>query len=114
MLGTPGELETCQVGTTPPSDLAMDELLAALPETIDRSAEPRLFAFVDRLCAAQGAPAPRQIRVDTDVNASAALRHGLISLFRDDLTLTIGLPLARAMTLRELTGVLAHEFGHFG
>src|SRR3954454_10913275 len=81
--------------------------------TLDRSAEPRLFAFVERLCAAQGAPAPRRIRVDNEVNASAGLRHGLISLLRDDLELTIGLPLARAMSLRELTGVLAHEFGHF-
>jgi Zn-dependent protease with chaperone function len=81
--------------------------------TLDRSAEPRLFAFVERLCAAQRAPAPRKIRVDTDINASASLRHGLISLFRDDLVLTVGLPLARTMTVRELTGVLAHEFGHF-
>ncbi len=63
--------------------------------TLDRPAEPRLFAFVERLCNAQGAPVPRQIRVDTDANASAALRHGLFGLFRDDLVLTIGLPLAR-------------------
>jgi Zn-dependent protease with chaperone function len=81
--------------------------------TLERSTEPRLFAFIERLCAAQGAPAPRQVRVNTEVNASAALRHGLISLFRTDLALTIGLPLARMMTLREFTGVLAHEFGHF-
>ena len=81
--------------------------------TLDRSAEPRLFAFVERLCAAQGAPPPSEIRVDTQVNASASLRHGLIGLFRDDLSLTIGLPLARSLSLREFTGVLAHEFGHF-
>jgi len=81
--------------------------------TIDRSAEPRLFAFVERLCTVQGAKAPRIIRVDTQVNASASPRHGLFSLFRDDFVLTIGLPLVRTMTLRELTGILAHEFGHF-
>jgi len=81
--------------------------------TIDRSAEPRLFAFVERLCTVQGAKAPRIIRVDTQVNASASPRHGLFSLLRDDFVLTIGLPLVRAMTLRELTGILAHEFGHF-
>ncbi|MGE3819983.1 MAG: M48 family metallopeptidase [Isosphaeraceae bacterium] len=80
---------------------------------LERSAEPRLFAFVDRLCEAQGAPAPKEILVDTQVNASASLRHGLIGLFRDDLTLTIGLPLATGLSLREFTGVLAHEFGHF-
>jgi Zn-dependent protease with chaperone function len=81
--------------------------------TLERTAEPRLFAYVERLCRAQRAPAPRQIRVNTDINASAGLRRGLISLLGNDLVLTVGLPLVRAMTLRELTGVLAHEFGHF-
>lgn len=81
--------------------------------TLDRSLETQLFAYVDRLCELQRAPAPRQICVNLDINASASLRHGLIGLFRDDLKLTIGLPLVRAMTLREFTGVLAHEFGHF-
>jgi Zn-dependent protease with chaperone function len=90
-------------------------LRASRPPSVrlERSAEPRLFAFVDRLCAAQGAPAPSEILVDTQVNASASLRHNLVGLFRDDLTLTIGLPLARGMSLREFAGVLAHEFGHF-
>ncbi len=81
--------------------------------TIDRSAEPRLFAFVERLSTVQGAKAPRVIRVDTQVNAAASPRHGLFSLFRGDMVLTIGLPLVRTMSLRELTGILAHEFGHF-
>jgi Zn-dependent protease with chaperone function len=80
---------------------------------LEPSAEPRLFAFVRRLSAAQGAPTPRQIWADNDVNASASLRHGLFSLFRDDLVLTVGMPLARTMSLRQFTGVLAHEFGHF-
>ena len=31
----------------------------------------------------------------------------------NDLVLTIGLPLAATMSVRELTAVLAHEFGHF-
>lgn len=90
-------------------------LRAARPPSIrlERSAEPDLFAFVDRLCAAQGAPRPREIRLDTQVNASASLRHGWLGLFRDDLSLTIGLPLVRGLSLQELAGILAHEFGHF-
>lgn len=83
------------------------------PEPLDPADEPFLFAFVNRLCEAVHAPAPREIRVDTEVNASAALRRGFWSMFGSDLTLTIGLPLAAGMSLRQLSGVLAHEFGHF-
>jgi Zn-dependent protease with chaperone function len=83
------------------------------PLALDPEHEPLLFAFVDKLCAAVHAPAPREIRVDSEVNASAGLRRGFWSLFGNDLTLTIGLPLAAGMNLRQLAGVLAHEFGHF-
>lgn len=75
--------------------------------------EPALFAYVARLCRAVHAPPPREICVDCDVNASASFRRGAWSLFGNDLTLTIGLPLAAGMSLRQLSGVLAHEFGHF-
>ena len=34
-------------------------------------------------------------------------------MFGSDLVLTIGLPLAAGLTVREFGGVLAHEFGHF-
>ena len=83
------------------------------PLTLDSQKEPLLFAFVEKLCAAVHAPAPREIQVDSEVNASASLRRGFWSLFGSDLTLTIGLPLAAGMSLRQLSGVLAHEFGHF-
>ncbi len=66
-----------------------------------------------RLCEIVRAPVPKSIRVNTQVNASASFRLGMLSLLRNDLTLTIGLPLVGGMSLRELTGVLAHEFGHF-
>jgi len=46
------------------------------------------------------------------VNASASLRRGLLSLFANDLVLTIGLPLVACQSLPQFTGVLAHEFGH--
>ena len=36
-----------------------------------------------------------------------------MSMLGSDMVLTIGLPLVSGMTLRQLTGVLAHEFGHF-
>jgi Zn-dependent protease with chaperone function len=81
--------------------------------SLDRSTEPLLFAFVERLCRAIGAPAPRRIDVDCEVNASASFRRRWLSMFGRDLVLTLGLPLVAGLNLRELTGVLAHEFGHF-
>lgn len=75
--------------------------------------EPLLFDFVRRICLAVGAPVPREIHVDSDVNASAGFRHGIWSMAGSDLVLTIGLPLAAGLTPRQFAGVLAHEFGHF-
>jgi Zn-dependent protease with chaperone function len=75
--------------------------------------EPQLFALVRKVCEVVGAPVPREIRLDAQVNASAGFRWGWLSFFTHDLVLTIGLLMAAGMTMRQLTGVLAHEFGHF-
>ncbi|MBT5876729.1 MAG: M48 family metalloprotease, partial [Candidatus Latescibacteria bacterium] len=76
--------------------------------------EPGLYNFVSNLCRFVGAPVPREIEVGLDVNASAGFRGGMLSMFRaNDLSLHIGLPLAAGINLNQLTGVLAHEFGHF-
>ena len=80
------------------------------PITLDPEKEPLLFAFVRKVCGLVGAPAPCRIDVDCEVNASASLRRGLWS---KDLVLTLGLPLATGLDLRQFAGVLAHEFGHF-
>lgn len=81
---------------------------------LSRGEEPVLHEFADRVARAVGAPPPKRIEVDLDVNASARLARGLRSLFvRRDLVLTIGLPLVRGLTAGELGSVLAHEFGHF-
>lgn len=81
--------------------------------TLDESSEPRLFEHVRALCQAMGAPMPSRIEVDCEANAHARLRRGLASLHRRDLVLRIGLPLVEQLTLRQFSGVLAHEFGHF-
>ena len=80
------------------------------PITLDPDKEPLLFAFVQKICSLVGAPMPRRIDVDCEVNASASLRHGLWSRA---LVLTIGLPLVSGLDMRQFAGVLAHEFGHF-
>ena len=80
------------------------------PITLDPAKESLLFAFVRQVCGLVGAPVPCRIDVDCQVNASAGLRRGLWS---KDLVLTIGLPLAAGLDMRQFAGVLAHEFGHF-
>ena len=83
------------------------------PLEISRDNEPALFAFIDRICDLVRAPRPRRVLVDLQVNASASFRRGFLSLFGQDLTLTIGLPLVAGLNVRQFGGVLAHEFGHF-
>src|SRR5262249_33517292 len=41
------------------------------------------------------------------------LEGGALGVFGNTLVLTIGLPLAAGLSLKQLAGVLAHEFGHF-
>lgn len=83
------------------------------PLTLSRTEEPELFDFVSALCRQVGAPAPTRIDVNCEVNAAAGLRSGIKSITSNDLVLTIGLPLAEGLNMREFAGVLAHEFGHF-
>ena len=83
------------------------------PIVLQAAGQPLLFAFVELVRRAVRAPAPAQVAVDANVNASAAFRRGIVSFFGRDLTLTIGMPLLAGLSLRQLAGVLAHEFGHF-
>ncbi|HYX90641.1 MAG TPA: M48 family metallopeptidase, partial [Myxococcaceae bacterium] len=85
------------------------------PQPIEISPEdhPLLFALVDGISCAVGAPTPTRIAVDCEINASASLQPGSGGLLRRDLQLTIGLPLITGLTLAQLAGVLAHEMGHF-
>lgn len=77
--------------------------------TLDPEKEALLFAFVQKICDLVGAPMPSRLDVDCEVNASASLRR----MWSRDLVLTIGLPLAAGLDMRQFAGVLAHEFGHF-
>ena len=81
--------------------------------SISCEAEPILFSLVDRICDVIGAPKPSRINVDASANASASVNNGIKGLFRRELVLTIGVPLVTCLSVRQLAGVLAHEFGHF-
>jgi Zn-dependent protease with chaperone function len=84
------------------------------PLYVTRRDEPMLFAFIERLAATVGAPVPDRVSVDCEVNAGAGLELGLLRREGSSLVLNIGLPLVAGLTLPQLAGVLAHEFGHFG
>ena len=80
---------------------------------LDRRDQRFLFAYIETLCRTLKAPAPAHIEVDVLINASAGLHLDMVTRTRHGAVLTIGLPLVSGMSLRELTGVLSHEFGHF-
>lgn len=77
---------------------------------INPGAEPVFFAYLSRICERVRARPPAAIELSGTVNASASLRRGF---FSRELTVTVGLPLVGTLTVQELAGVLAHEFGHF-
>ena len=81
--------------------------------TLTRQSDPLLYAFVERVAVAVGAPMPSRIDVDTDVNASARFQTGLFNPSRNELVLTLGLSLIVGLNTRQFAGVLAHELGHF-
>jgi len=81
--------------------------------SLTRQGEPRLFELVDAISESVGAPKPARIDVDYQVNASASPAGGLLSVASGNLVLTIGVPLVAGLSSRQLSGVLAHEFGHF-
>jgi hypothetical protein len=85
----------------------------AQPLALNPATEPLLYAFIQKICDTVGAPAPKRIDLDCQLNASAGLRRGFLSFFGHDLVLTVGLPLVAGLTVEEFAGVVAHEFGHF-
>jgi len=85
----------------------------AQPLALNPGVEATLFAFIAKICDAIGAPMPKRIDLDCQLNASAGFRRGAASLAGNDLVLTIGLPLVAGLNMQEFAGVIAHEFGHF-
>jgi Zn-dependent protease with chaperone function len=76
--------------------------------------QPRLHAFVRRICAETGADEPRRIWVIPDVNASAVCPVRLKHLFvHPRYELCLGLGLINCLNLSEFKAVVAHELGHF-
>lgn len=81
---------------------------------ISAEEQPRLFAFIRRLCREVEAPEPYRVFLSPEVNAAAFYEHSVLDLFRPaPKNLVLGLGLVNVLTLSEFKAVLAHEFGHF-
>jgi Zn-dependent protease with chaperone function len=81
---------------------------------LDKKKYPELVAFIEQICKDTGAPKPKSIYVDPDVNAYVSYSNMWLSLVlpvKKDLT--IGLGLVSCLNLLEFKAVMAHEFGHF-
>ena len=83
------------------------------PLWVDRAEQPVLYAYIEKLCEVMRAPRPWRIDIVAAANASAHIDNAIFGMFRRRLVLTLGLPLARSLDLRQFTGVVAHELGHF-
>ncbi|WP_194916068.1 M48 family metallopeptidase [Catenulispora rubra] len=74
---------------------------------IKRGKAPKLFAILDRVGEATGAPVPKYVTFDGAFNASTA-RRGL----RHEPVLTLGVPLWQILDGDERLALLGHELGH--
>ncbi|SCL37984.1 Zn-dependent protease with chaperone function [Micromonospora rhizosphaerae] len=77
-------------------------------EVLSRDRAPELFALVDEVAAAIGAPTPQIVGVDGDINAYTHLVG-----VRRRRVLCLGLPLWGSLPAQERVALLGHELGHF-
>jgi Zn-dependent protease with chaperone function len=74
--------------------------------------QPELFKLIHDVAKATSQAMPEDVYLLNDVNAFVAQRGGLMGVGARRV-MGIGLPLMQALTIDELKGVLAHEFGHY-
>jgi heat shock protein HtpX len=79
---------------------------------LGRAKNPKLFREIERIAAWTGEAPPTHVYLMLDVNAFVTSRGGVMGLFGTRV-MAIGLGLLGSLTVSQLRGVLAHEFGHF-
>jgi heat shock protein HtpX len=79
---------------------------------IDADSQPHLVAIVDKVAEATGQAKPAEIYLVREMNAWVSSRGGLMG-FGSRRIMGIGLPILQQLTVSQLQGVLAHEFGHY-
>jgi len=81
---------------------------------LKESEHPELYRFIYKLCEETGAPLPKKIFVNDEINAMVFYNSTILSLFFPvRKNLLIGLGLVNSVNLTEFKAIMAHEFGHF-
>ena len=81
---------------------------------ITRDEEPGIFALIDSVVEKGGTDFPKKVYISHEVNASVFYDSGFWSMFLPvRKNLHIGMGLMNTVTVDELKGIIAHEFGHF-
>ena len=104
------------------SILAAGAILWSIVPRIDRfeppgprllpAEHPRLFSEVETIAKQMSQTMPREIYLVPDVNAGVMERGGVLGI-GSKRVMIVGLSLLQALTVSQLRGVIAHEFGHF-
>ncbi|MEZ0228189.1 MAG: M48 family metallopeptidase, partial [Planctomycetota bacterium] len=79
---------------------------------LDPKKHPRLFDALRKIARGLGQEMPADVYLVPDVNAFVTQRGGIMGL-GSKRVMGLGLPLLQALTVTEMRGVIAHEFGHF-
>lgn len=79
---------------------------------LTRREHPRLWQLVERVAERAEQEPPKQIFLVPEINAFVAERNSRMG-FGGERIMGIGLPLLQVLTVPQVTGVIAHEFGHF-
>ena len=74
---------------------------------------PEFWAILAKLDAHNPLNVPKRVVVVEDANAYASYHGGIPGVLKNESKLGVGLPLLYALSLEELSRVLAHELAHF-
>lgn len=74
---------------------------------------PKLFALLEDICRKANGPMFHHVFIDNNFNASVRRNGGLLGFFgMGPIVLTLGLPLMQSQTVKQISGVIGHEYGH--
>ncbi len=82
-------------------------------ELLRRSKNSRFYELSDAVADYVGSKKPGMIFVNNDTCATASFYGGFKGFLSGKMVLTLGMPLVNGLTIQQLSGVMAHEFGHF-
>lgn len=74
---------------------------------------PKLFALLADICRKADGPMFDHVFINNQFNASVRRDGGLLGFFgMGPIVLTLGLPLMQSQSVKQLSGVIGHEYGH--